>query len=214
MKFLYSLTGANIPVIKEFTIDKTSNIKAGEIVKRNSDGIIDDSNIGDVIGVSAETHTGEKDILNERNDGDKLRIDITRGGVYEVDAFTATANSQSSENALVAKWGYLNSSLAGGRIVLVEKGDDSANTDQIGTVREIISDTISNSVCTFSVSEGGTICEGDVYAILPPYAFVGVIASDRVSFVPYASEGANVKTVRCNEKTCKVEVEIRNKLFD
>ena len=61
MNFLFNLSGANTPVIKEYDIAADEKISAGEVVGL-SDGLIVKANDADsIIGVCAEDHTGEKD---------------------------------------------------------------------------------------------------------------------------------------------------------
>ena len=128
MKFLYSLDGANIPVIREYDIEANNKFKKGQVVKISTDGIISIGAAGGSIGIAAEDHTGEKDILNERNNGTKLRIDITRDAVYEVDAPRLVATG-GSNTTLICSANGITTNLTNSKLVLVHKGENSENID-------------------------------------------------------------------------------------
>ena len=206
MKFLYSLGGANTPVIREFDIDSTENIEKGQAVNISTDSIISVGAIGGCIGIAAETHTGEKDILNERNDGTKIRIDITRNGVYSVPApkFTATSGSTTT---FVCNSEGVTTNLANSVLVLVSKGENSENTDSVGSVREIQSVSVSGTVATLTVESGSTISEGDVYAVMPVYGFTGYVGDDGKSFsCAMKSNVTKLYVVNRNTDTLSLEV--------
>lgn len=181
MKFLYSLDGGNIPVIKEYNIDSQTKCVKGQVLRVAFNGEIAHESVGGCIGVAAEDHTGEKDILNKRNDGTKILIDITRNGVYSVPAprFTATGGSTST---FICDATELETNLANSKLVLVQKGENSENTDSVGSVRKIKSISISNGVATITVETGSKISVGDVYAVFPKYGYGGYVANDGINF--------------------------------
>lgn len=206
MKFLYSLGGGNIPVIREFDIEKTKEFKKGQAVGISTDGVICVGAVGGCIGIAAEDHTGENDILNERNNGTRLRIDITKGGVYEVAAqrFTATGGSKTT---FVCNAEGVTTNLNNSKLVLVSKGENSENTDSIGTVRRVNSISVSGASATFTVESGACICTGDVYALIPEYGFKGYVGNDGESFC--CAVGSNVTelyVVNYNTDTFTLEV--------
>lgn len=181
MKFLYSLGGANIPVIREFDIDAVTKFENGQIVKISTDAVLAPDAPGGCIGVAAEDHTGEKDILNKRNNGSKLRIDITRDAVYAVNApkLTATGGSAST---FVCNASGITTNLSKSKLVLVRKGENSENTDSAGSVRKVKTVTVSGSTATFTVDAGSVICEGDVYAVIPEYGYKGYVSDNGKDF--------------------------------
>ena len=209
MKFLYSLGGGNIPVIREFDIDSKTKFESGKVVRISTDGIIGHGSIGGCIGVAAEDHTAEKDILNERNNGNKLRIDITRDAVYSVPAMKLTATS-GSETTLICSSEGLAASISSGTLVLVQKGENSENTDSVGSERKVQSVSISSGNATVTIDDGARICAGDVYAFFPTYGFKGVVADDCSNF---AFAGTNVVTelyvVNYDKKNLTLEVMLK-----
>ena len=119
-----------------------------------------------ILGVSAEEHSGVSDILNTRADGTKIRVIISPDGVYRVNAPEYTAKDGSENSLTVASAGLsVNTSCA--YAVLVYKNETSLNTDKPGTARKINSCSISGENAVISLEEGGKICEGDVYALIP-----------------------------------------------
>lgn len=206
MKFLYSLSGGNIPVIREYDIEANAKFKKSQVVKVSTDGIISIGAAGGCVGIAAEDHTGEKDILNARNNGTKLRVDITRNAVYEVDAPRLSATG-GSKTTLVCSANGITTNLANSKLVLVHKGDNSENTDSAGTVRQISGVTLSGTSATFTVSEGGVISAGDVYALIPKYGFMGNVGGSDGSFsCASAGDTTNAYVVAYNTDTLTLEV--------
>lgn len=206
MKFLYSLDGANIPVIREYDIEANNKFKKGQVVKISTDGIISIGAAGGSIGIAAEDHTGEKDILNERNNGTKLRIDITRDAVYEVDAPRLVATG-GSNTTLICSANGITTNLTNSKLVLVHKGENSENIDSVGTARVINSVAVSGTSATFTVSDGGVISEGDVYALIPKYGFAGNIVDSNGSFsCSSTADTTTAYVVNYNTDTLTLEV--------
>lgn len=209
MKFLYSLGGGNIPVIREYDIEANEQFKKGQVVKISTDGVVSGNAAGGSIGIAAEDHTGEKDILNERNNGTKLRIDITRDAVYEVDAPRIVATG-GSNTTLICSANGITTNLTNSKLVLVHKGDNSENTDSVGSARVINSVAVSGTSATFTVSDGGVISEGDVYALIPKYGFMGNVGDSDGSF---SCASSSYKTaayvVNYNTDTLTLEVMIQ-----
>ena len=209
MKYLYSLGGANAPVIKEFDITAGEKFRAGQVVRISTDGYISKDALGGCIGVAAEDHSGEKDLLNARNSGTKLRIDITKNAVYSVDAVKVTATGGSA-TTMTCDSDMPFGNLAGAKIVLVHKGENSENTDSVGTVRKVNNVSVSGMSSTFNVANGGKICEGDVYAIIPVYGFKGCVSDDGEGFA-FASNDivTYLYVVNYNTDTLTLEVMLK-----
>ena len=206
MKFLYSLGGGNTPVIKEFDIGSNTKFEIGKVVRCNSDGTIGHKCVGGCIGVVAEEHTGEKDILNERSNGNKLRIDITKNAVYSVPAMKVTATAGST-TTLVCSSAGIASSLSGATVVLVRKGENSENTDLVGSERRVETVAVSAGNATFTINNGAKICVGDVYAIFPVYGYKGVVADDGKNFAAACSDVVtNLYVVNHDKKQLTLEV--------
>ncbi|MBQ8759517.1 MAG: hypothetical protein IJZ20_07475 [Clostridia bacterium] len=179
MKFLYGLGGANVPVIKEFELSNASEaIEAGQALKCTNRGLVGKNVTGEYIGVAAEDHSGKEDLLNPRANGKKIRIDITKNGVYSVPAMRLTAVENGTSTTLVCEnSGYVTGNLTLFSLMLVAKGEGSTNTDSIGKVRKI-SDITTGTNYTYEIEEGGVTCKGDVYAVIPYVGFIGGVDYD------------------------------------
>ena len=215
MKFLYSLSGTNVPVIKDFEIEKTTKIYEGKVVRCDAYGTVSHEGTGNCIGVAAETHTGEKDLLNARNDGTKVRIDVTVGGVYEVPAIRLYAGA---DTEILGEFncpaGGLEADIADCSVMLLSKGENSENTDSVGDVRKIISCTITDGIAKIKTDAETFISEGDVYAFLPTHCFKGYLAADGESFTCVSGSGINLTVVSCNRKNATMEVYLGSKQFN
>ena len=209
MKFLYSLGGGNIPVIKEFDIAANVKARSGQVVRVSGDGYISKDALGGCIGVAAEDHTGEKDILNERNNGTKLRIDITKDAVYSVDAVKVSATG-GSETTMVCSSALVKGNLSGAKLVLVQKGENSENTDSVGSVRKVQNVSVSGEVATAYIENGSKICAGDVYAVMPVCGFKGCVSDDGEGFA-FASDDivTDLYVVNYNTDTLTLEVMLK-----
>lgn len=214
MKFLYSLGGGNIPVIREFDIDANTKFKKGQTVRISTDATIAPDAIGCCIGIAAEDHTGEKDILNERNNGTKLRVDITKDAVYSVDAPKLTATGGSA-TTFVCNADGITTNLSKSRLVLVQKGENSLNTDTVGSFRRIESISVSGTTATFTVNNGGAIGEGDVYAVIPEYGYKGYTDSDGSGFAfTNQNIASSLYVVNRNTETLTLEVMLDKDFVD
>ncbi len=213
MKFLYGLAGANVPVIKEFTVKSDCKIMAGEVVFLNGDGVVDSE--GDILlGVCAEDHTGVKDILNERADKENLRVDITKGGVYEMACPVITAQADGTSATLVCDKELIDETAAGSYLAFVKCGEGSANAEKQGNIRKIISVTSADDVATVTLEDGESTFEGDEYVFIPKTGFEGSVGEDNNSFVATASGSYKLKSVKCDIGTYKLQAVFTDALFN
>ncbi len=166
MKFAYCYAGGNIPAIKEFEIEKTASVEAGEVVCATNGVITGAVKGGTVIGVCEETHTGKEDMLNARSNGTKVRVNVT-DGVYEADAVKLCALEGADETTFTCDSTGLSDATVGGCLVLVEKAEGSTNTDKIGAVRKIVGCTGNDDAAYITVENGGVANAGDIYALIP-----------------------------------------------
>ena len=170
-KFMYNLSGSNRSLTLDMPINKATNIKKGQLV-RVTKGKIDTENVAPYLGIANETHTGEHDPFNPRNNDTKVSVNISTGSVYAIEPpnFTFTANAANTTSATFpVPFGYSSMDIIGGYMVLLSKGASSGNTENIGAVREI---TAYNSTTKqLTLTEGGIIGTGDKYAFLPPTGF-------------------------------------------
>ena len=212
MIYSFSLTGANIPAIKEFEIEKDTAVKSGRIVYIDENGIVNKEG-GTILGVAAEDHSGEKDLLNTRANGNKIRVDITQAGVYKMPCpvFESIENSQTS---FVCNNTCANANIKGS-LVLVAKGHDSTNSDYIGKRRKITAATVSGNKTVVTLEGDVTTCKGDRYAFVPAVGFNGSADSTNTGFSAVMNADSPVLTVvSCDTNTLNIEAIIGSKLFN
>lgn len=214
MKYLYAIGGATTPLIKEYEIDPEMVVEKGDVVYQSASGVIKNAVIGAALGLAQETHTGTEDPLNPRNNGNKLMINVTFGGVYETDAPHAKATQNGTATTFICGSSYASQNLSNARLVFVKKGENSKNTDDIGTVRVVERVNIENSVATFTIAEGGVTYEGDEYAVLPDYGFIGSLDNDCKSFSVNGGGSARLTVVDFDTERCTLEVTLKNGFFN
>jgi len=214
MNYSFSISGAVTPVIKEFTVEKEAKISAGTIVFIDENGVVNGDGNGKILGVAAEEHTGEKDLLNERANGDRIRVDITLGGVYKMPCPVFEASEDADGTALICENAKVDENCKG-YLVLIFKGEDSVNGDAIGTRRRISSVAVNDSKAVFTLDEGEKICKGDRYAFVPAAGFIGGVDESFGGFCAVKTEGKPELYVVCSNATAlTVEAVIGSKLFN
>ena len=213
MKFAYCYAGGNIPAIREFDIEENANVEAGEVVCAKS-GVVDGTVKGGVVlGVSEEPHTGKEDMLNSRSNGTKIRVNVT-DGVYEVDAKKLTASSNGTATTFVCSSDGLSTSASGACLVLVEKAENSTNTDKIGTVRTVSACAVSSGTATLTIENGAATYKGDVYALIPALGTSLVLDTTKKTYA-YVNSNTDV-TLKCvgfDIDRTKVYVKLTNTIF-
>jgi hypothetical protein len=181
MKFSFNTTGANQPVIREFDIDNALCVNQGEVVCIKDSKVTTETKDTISLGVCAETHTGEKDLLNTRANDEKVRVIVGADSVYETKMPEISATS-GSNTTLVCIFDGFNASVKG-TVKLIRKADGSQNTDAIGTQRRIISATVSGNNVTITLEEGGIICAGDEYVLIPDLGEILYLDQNRTGIV-------------------------------
>ena len=166
MNFMFNLAGNNIPLIKEFDIDEDTCVAYGEAVGLLDDKIVRVDEAGIILGVAAEEHTGIHDELNARSDGARIRVIISPDAVYGINNKEYVAVSGTETSVTVPSDG-LSVNVTSGKVMLVKKGENSVNTEKIGTKRRITACTVSGDVATLTIEAGSVSSEGDVYVIIP-----------------------------------------------
>lgn len=169
MNFMFNLSGNNIPLIKEYEIDEDTVIAYGEAVGIADGKVVRADGAEALLGVSAEAHSGEKDELNVRSNGNKIRVIISPDAVYGVKAKEYAVISGTADSITVRSDG-LAVSVNSGYAVLVKKAENSVNTDAVGTRRKITGCAVSGAQATVNVEAGGVACEGDIYVLIPEIA--------------------------------------------
>lgn len=166
MDFMFNLAGNNIPLIKEFRIDAEACVACGEAVGLLDDKVVRADEAGVILGVAAEEHTGIHDELNARSDGTGIRVIISPDAVYGMNNKEYVAVSGTETSVTVPSDG-LAVSVDSGCVMLVKKGENSVNTDRIGTKRRISACAVNGDTATLTVEAGSASSEGDVYVIIP-----------------------------------------------
>ena len=170
-KFMHNLSGSNRSLTLDMPIAKATNIKKGQLVRISKGKIVTEAVIP-YLGVANETHTGEHDTFNPRNNDKKISVNISTGSVYAVEPpnFMFAVNAANTTSAtLPVSFSYASADIIGGYIVFLSKGAVSANTENIGAVREITAYNSTTKLMT--LTEGGIIGAGDKYAYFPPTGF-------------------------------------------
>jgi len=209
-KFMYNLSGSNRSLTLDMPIAKATNIKKGQLV-RISKGKIAIEAVNPYLGISNETHTGEHDTFNPRNDDKKISVNVSTGSVYAVDplTFTFAANAANATSATFpAPFSYASSDVIGGYMILLSKGAASANTESIGAIREITAYNATTKLMT--LTEGGIIGVGDKYAYFPPTGFKKLeIDATTFSNVILADAAADFCVVSTDIEKSEIHVMLR-----
>ena len=214
MRFLYGLGGANVPVIKEYEMEYPNfAIEAGEVVRCNNAGRVTQNILDATLGVAVENHTAKKDILNQRNNGKMIRVNITKDAVYRTDAPRLIVSKTGTTNTVYTKTEDLSSTLVDCLLVLVEKGEGSQNTDEIGCARAATAYS-SGADNAITVAEGGISYEGDVYAIMPQVGNEYNVSEDNITISYGPGNGGAVKIVGRDIVNATIDVVLKETIFD
>lgn len=181
MKFSFNTTGANQPVIREFDIDNDLCVNQGEVVCIKDSKITTQTKGTLSLGVCAETHTGQKDLLNTRANGNKVRVIVGSDSAYEAKSPMLSASLGTSTTLVCEAKGLCASVM--GTVKLIRKADGSQNTDSIGTERRILSVAISDNTATITLEEGGVISTGDEYVLIPDIGHTLYLDENRTGVV-------------------------------
>lgn len=214
MIFSFSLGGHGVPVIKEFKTDKSSVLKKGRAAYLGEDGLVNGEGNGSFIGVFAEEHSGKNDILNARADGDRVRVDITSGGVYKMTLPMYEATSDGTETTVCFDSSAISENMTG-ELMMIYKSLNSVNSDGVGTRRKITGVTVSGKTATVTAEAGGKSCKGDRYAFIPKIGSLGGIDANKCGFSPAATGSSpSLKVVSCDEKALTLEAAVSGGFFN
>ncbi len=214
MRFLFCTTGANQALIKDFDITPTVCAKEGEVVCAVGGVITGAITGGKVLGVCAEDHSGTKELLNERANGSKLRVNATNGAVYGAKANVFSASSAGSATTFICSGTGISTAAAGGILVLSKKAEGSTNSDNVGTARTISSVSVSSGTATFTISSGGKPCVGDEYTFYPALGAEMCLDNGKTGIVcTNSSTDVKFKVVGKDTDKGEVQVTIKNLLL-
>ena len=172
MKAFQNVDGGVILSVREYDIAAATVITEGQIVKLSGGKVVvaAAAETGAILGVAAETHSGAEDAINPRANGTRILVYDNPHLVMQCKAPQVAATGGSTTTFVSTNLAaFANDDMNGGYIKLVSLGDESTNTDAIGTVREITDHVGADK--TLTVAAGGKICAGDVYEIYPPIGF-------------------------------------------
>ncbi|MHC1696126.1 MAG: hypothetical protein AB9835_12835 [Eubacteriales bacterium] len=150
------------------------------------------------------------DPFNSRSVSPELRVYSSPDAVFGAAAPLVSMTGGDATHAVTAQTAvkaFADGSFKGGWLVMVKAGDMSANTDGIGKARRITGFT--SSTGSITIEQGGTVCSGDVYALIPPLGFAGLIADEAATGVKLASTGGILSCVGYDKANMKVHVKVK-----
>ena len=216
MKFYQKLDGGAHISAREYDIAADTAIVEGQIVKL-ADGLVVAAAAGEtgaVLGIAAESHSGKNDALDPRADGTQIVVVDDPETVMQCAAPEITAAAGGSATTLIAAElaTFANDDFKGGYVKLISKAEGSTNTDEIGEVRRIEGSTASSKA--FTLEEGGTPAEGDVYALFPPIGFAkGNLNATGTAIVLTATANLPLKLIGHDRKLNKINLIAGKHLF-
>ena len=218
MKFYQKLDGGVHVSAREYDVAADAAINEGQLVKLSGGKVVSAvaAETGALLGVAAETHSGSADALDPRANGKKLLVIDDPDAVFQCAAPQVTASGGTSTTLVFTAGQYFSADdFNGGYVKLVSKGDESTNTDEVGTVREITDYAVTASTSgTFTLASGGTPNEGDVYAVFPPVGFAkGNLNSGKDGVVLTASASLPIRVVGTDVGFDKINVQIKKHAF-
>lgn len=193
MKAFQNVDGGVIQSVRTYDIAPTTAILAGQVVKLTNGLVVAAAagETGEILGIAAEHHSGSEDAINPRANGKEITVYDAPGMVMQCRAPKLTATGGTATT--ITAEGLANAALTGGFVRLVQKGDESENTEAVGTVRKITA----AAAGTLTVEEGGTPSAGDVYEVYPPIGFQGGnLSADGTALVLSATAEISLKVVQ------------------
>lgn len=197
MKPFQSVDGDVMLGMRIYDVAPDTVIEAGQVVVLNAGKVeaAAAAQTGAILGVAAESHSGENDAINPRANGKEILVFDSPNMIMQCKAPAMAATGGSTTTFVCTDLAaFADNDFKGGFLKLVEKGEESTNTDAIGTVREISASAGSSK--TLTVNEGGKICAGDVYEIYPPIGFQkGNLNDDKTALALTATAALALKVV-------------------
>ena len=168
---------------RAYPIDKTAAIRRGQVVKLSGGRVVSAAaeETAPILGIAAESHSGEADVLNGRSNGGEIMVYDNPTLIFECPGpvFAASGGSAAAVTAAAADVSCATAdAFRGGRLKLKKKAPLSGNGDRAGTVREVESFASSGGTATFTVASGGVAGSGDEYYLFPPLGAAGVMGLD------------------------------------
>lgn len=186
MEFAYYEGLANAqPTMKEIIVDPSLEIKKGQIVWVNKEGEINQSDSTYFYGVAAEDHSGKEDPLNSRANSDKLKIIDGTNAVFKLKVPTVIMNGDSTEDTYKSDSDHIpdgTNTACRFLLVLAKKGNESTNTDAIGTVKVCSGNYQGGDGYDLTIANPSCVpCDGDNYYFLAGDGAVNVSTDDGIT---------------------------------
>lgn len=212
MEFYMNSNGNTTPTIKEYVTNETVFLKKGTLMMVRDGKVLKADGTMTPIGILAEDYDPEPNELNVHAGDKHVRVIVSPNAVYRVPPFRVTLTENGTTTTM--KWpGTVptsSSAFKGGYFRLLEKGENSTNTDPIGTVRESSGTTESN----VNLEEGGVPCAGDVYEIFMPVGSTNLTPeTSGTEFKLCLTTSSIYRVVGSDPKTGYMEVIFRNSFF-
>lgn len=195
MEYIMNSAGAASPCIREYEIETEEDLFKGTVVTVKDGKVKKAGNDDTILGVLAESYKVNKEELNPRSGSGRVRVIVSPGMIIAIGNKTFEVSEKGTNTQV--KVSGLNvpakeDAFKGGYIKLISKTETSTNTDHTALAREIISSA--GNILT--VEEGGTPCEGDVYAVIPPCGFDALAISENGCDLDFSvNPGGNAKVV-------------------
>lgn len=168
------ITGCMPPTVGEYEMAYNGALVNGALVKLSANKVViaTTTETGDVLGVTAEAHSGAASYDNPRSNGTKILVYDNPSQVFEVAApiVTATGGSTTTIVSTDIDTSGTDDSFNSGYAILTYKGAASTNTDAVGTKYTISDYDASEDTLTINTA-GGAVTAGDKFAIFPPRNF-------------------------------------------
>ncbi len=199
MDYYMNSTGSGTVCIKGYEVETDKDLKKGTVlVLKEGKAAVADNSSTEILGILAEDYSVNKDEFNPGNGSGYVKVIISPCAIYREDALETTLAVAGTSTSITVAGHTMPSSknaLAGGYVKLVSKGTASTNSDNVGVLRKITA----SSGTSLTLSEGGSACIGDVYAILPPAGFTHFALDDSAeSYIFAAEQSTTVKLTRCD----------------
>ena len=213
-KFLTDISGFNRAFTADVPIAKETKITKGQIVKIVSNKA--EARIpGPYLGVANETHTGEYDAFNPRNNGELINVVISPRAVYAVEAPVLefkTVGANETKAVSPAFVVYTTTDFVGGSLIFLSKGPTSGNTDKPGEIRQITAYDVPTR--TLTLTEGGIIGVDDKYAYIPPIGFRKLELNTTCTKIILTEAVGDFTITGYNLDTAEIHVICRNNLIN
>lgn len=208
MKIHQNVDGGVFASAREYDIAENTKIMAGQVVALTA-GLVTAQGAAAttaVLGVAAETHSGQADALNPRANGKKILVYDAPNQVFRCAAPVVTATGGTA-TTIVAKLAGAADAYNGGWMKLTKKAEGSTNPDAVGTMYRITDFAADAGTGTFTKESGSVPYAGDEYALFMPVGFEGGnLSADGDKLVVTATASIPMRVIGRIEETNEITV--------